>query len=832
MSSTSTISNLQDIGKQTSPQYSSGSPTCYPHESVTQETTDAQPFPAAVHHPCADTFSTSEEEKEEKTMEKNDGVLTEEEVSSCLSNLGHSATGLEHVYQFLSAPGRNLNNVSILCNYVHLQKLELPYNKIKDVSCVSHMPYLIILDASHNQLTDFFGFQPPKNLKEVNFSHNQMSVMTHLSAYSSLSKLNLDYNCFSEIGGLLHCASLTHLSLAHNKISCIRGLDNLPIKDLCLRGNQIEKIENVETLRTLQVLDLSLNRISSLSGLQNLHLLGSINLESNLISEIKEATHIHDLCLLRELNLQRNLVQEQLDYRLAVIFLLQHLTGLDQEKVTVEEKVSAVNKYDPPLEVVAAREHMSHMVYQLMQPQVIYDSTLPSLDSPYPMLVLTGPQACGKRELAHKLCREFNDFFGYGTCHTTRGPYFGEEDGSDYHFVTEEDFQNMIHMGKFLQTMQYAGHWYGLSREAIEDVAREGLACCVHMELEGVFSLKNSHFEPRYVLMIPTDKEQYGRRLRTRALYTQTQIDTAVARVDTYVLINRERPGFFDNVIPCDEPVEAYRTLRQVVKDYLGVEEQGGEDQSTTDTPTELKRDSLVDEAPPAPSTRPETVFMSCSAPDMDPSDHNCRKYYNKVQAQLTPQKTSAEMASIHRRQQLVREALMGKSPKAYTQLFKRCVLTAPSSLASQMQRDPTLSSPMMPRASHDRQHNHSENSSSDDSRASSGLSIPSSAGAFSETAGSAGCSELGLDTTAEPLDVSSLGHNLDMLKDQVESGHTPDAPRPGSELLSPGATATMARPGSNAKPILPPILSGRKTPGPSPKPQTLRHEREGEGDE
>uniref|UniRef100_A0A4W5LAE3 Guanylate kinase-like domain-containing protein n=1 Tax=Hucho hucho TaxID=62062 RepID=A0A4W5LAE3_9TELE len=190
----------------------------------------------------------------------------------------------------------------------------------------------------------------------------------------------------------------SHLSLAHNKISCISGLDNLPIKDLCL------------------------------------------------ISEIKEGTHIHDLCLLRELNLQGNPVQEQLDYRLAVIFLLQHLTGLDQEKVTVEEKVSAVNKYDPPLEVVVAREHMSHMVYQLMQPQVIYDSTLPSLDSPYPMLVLTGPQACGKRELAHKLCREFSDFFAYGVCHTTRGPYFGEEDGSDYHFVTEEDFQNMIHM--------------------------------------------------------------------------------------------------------------------------------------------------------------------------------------------------------------------------------------------------------------------------------------------------------------------------------------------------------------------------------------------------
>lgn len=38
--------------------------------------------------------------------------------------------------------------------------------------------------------------------------------------------------------------------------------------------------------------------------------------------------------------------------------------------------------------------------------------------------------------------------------------------------------------GQFIQTMQYGGHWYGLSRESIERVAREGLACCVHMELE------------------------------------------------------------------------------------------------------------------------------------------------------------------------------------------------------------------------------------------------------------------------------------------------------------------------------------------------------------
>ena len=42
-----------------------------------------------------------------------------------------------------------------------------------------------------------------------------------------------------------------------------------------------------------------------------------------------------------------------------------------------------------------------------------------------------------------------------------------------------------VHLqGKFLQTCQLAGNWYGVTREAIENVAREGLAAVFHMDLE------------------------------------------------------------------------------------------------------------------------------------------------------------------------------------------------------------------------------------------------------------------------------------------------------------------------------------------------------------
>ncbi|XP_070710191.1 leucine-rich repeat and guanylate kinase domain-containing protein [Pempheris klunzingeri] len=751
----------------TSQQFSSESPSCCPQGSLN----DA---PSAEAPSC-------DEPEETREMEK-DGVLTAEVVSSCVSNLGRFGTGLQHLYHHLSLPSHDLSDISVLCSYVHLQKLELPHNKIKDLSCVSHMPYLVILDASHNEISNFFGFQPPKALKEVNLSYNRLTKMKDLSAYSSLSKLDLGYNNFREISGLEQCCKLTHLSLAHNKISRISGLDSLPLTHLSLRGNQLERIERLENLKSLQVLDLSLNRITSLSGLQNFHLLGSINLEKNLIREIQECKHIHDLFLLRDLNLLENPLQEEPDYRLAVVFLLQHLTMLDQEKVTAEEKVSSINKYDPPLDVVAARDHMTHLVYQLMQPQVVYDSTFPSADSPYPMLVLTGPQGCGKRELVHRLCQEFSEYFAYGICHTTRGPYAGEENGMDYYFVSEEDFQNMIHMGKFIQTMQYGGHRYGLTRDTIEDAAREGLACCVHMELEGVFSLKNSYFEPRYILLIPTKVEKYMSHLKSRGLYTQAQIDMVVPRMELYASINRQRLGFFDNVIPCDDWEESYQTLRQVLKEYLLLEEQE-EGENNRVSPENMSTGHDPEGKPPSPLSRSGSgTFKSHSATALDPSDPSYRNYFTKIQAELSPKKRPAELASIRRREQLVREAIVGKSPGVYSQLFKR---SAPSSLQNQ---DPA-------------NHFSEDSSNLDETRAGSALSVPSSAGALS-----------GL---VEPLDISVLGHTLDTLK-----GQTPEASCPGTDQLAMAVSPSSdRRPGSNVKAILPPIPTGRKTPVPSPAP-------------
>nr|XP_054415804.1 leucine-rich repeat and guanylate kinase domain-containing protein isoform X3 [Pongo abelii]XP_054415805.1 leucine-rich repeat and guanylate kinase domain-containing protein isoform X3 [Pongo abelii] len=444
------------------------------------------------------------------------------------------------------------------------------------------MPYLLELNASQNNLTTFFNFKPPKNLKKADFSHNQISEICDLSAYHALTRLILDGNEIEEISGLELCNNLIHLSLANNKITTINGLNKLPIKILCLSNNQIEMITGLEDLKALQNLDLSHNQISSLQGLENHDLLEVINLQDNKIAELREIEYIKNLPILRVLNLLKNPIQEKSEYWFFVIFMLLQLTELDQKKIKVEEKVSAVNKYDPPPEVVAAQDHLTHVVNSVMQPQRIFDSTLPSLDAPYPMLILAGPEACGKRELAHLLCRQFSAYFRYGACHTTRPPYFGEGDRVDYHFISQEVFDEMVNMGKFILTFSYGNHKYGLNRDTVEGIARDGLASCIHMEIEGVRSLKYSYFEPRYILVVPMNKEKYEGYLRRKGLFSRAEIEFAVSRVDLYIKINQNFPGYFDAVINADDLDVAYRKLSQLIREYLGLTEEPAKSLATT----------------------------------------------------------------------------------------------------------------------------------------------------------------------------------------------------------------------------------------------------------
>lgn len=606
-------------------------------------------------NPAKDTSLQEEEPEDQETNE------FEEMIADGLSQLGRSADGTLQVYLHLFLPGCGLTDITCLQEYIHLQNVVLSHNSLTDLSPLGCMPYLVFLDVSHNELTTVLDFKPPLGLRDVIMSHNKIEVLPDLSAHHCLTRLTLDYNSISEIQGLSSCHRLTHLSLMNNNISRIANLDNLPLKSLDLSNNNIKKIENLETLKYLEKINLSRNSIRSMKGLQNHNLLQEIDLEENQVIDIAEVRYIRELNLLRNLNLLGNPIQGMPDYRLSLLFRIQTLTELDRSKVSLEEKVASVNMFNPPPEVIAARDHMFHVTKSLLQPTRIHDSTLPSVDTPYPMLILCGPPGSGKRYLARRLCQEFPDFFGFGVCHTTRMPR-KEENLEDYCFVTQEQFEQGVVMGKFLQTCQLAGNWYGVTREAVESVAREGLAAVFYMDLEGVLSFKNTYFEPRYVLVLPVSREIHEARLRERGDYPEPLLLQSLERATLCLEHNRKNPGFFDMAINSEDLSDAYKRLKLLVMEYLGMSPPSTVQselfsESMTSVETSQTEDTVNHGAKSGTS---QTTSVTVNMAARTWSRRSDSSTIPPKGVKLIKQKTPVEILSLERRQTQIKAAVAG----------------------------------------------------------------------------------------------------------------------------------------------------------------------------
>ncbi|XP_022098760.1 leucine-rich repeat and guanylate kinase domain-containing protein-like isoform X2 [Acanthaster planci] len=529
--------------------------------------------------------------------------------------------------------------------------------------------------------------------REVDLSFNNIETLNDFTELSTITKLIVDNNKISSLDGLQECKSLSCLSVAHNRIEKIENLQGLPLKYLNLRGNRLKEIENVESLHHLQQLDLSGNFIGSLRGLETNTLLETIDLENNHVESIDNIKPVQEISLLRNLNLLRNPIQGVSDYRLSLLYCLPQLTELDRHRVEAEEKVSANNMFNAPMDVVAAEDHRRCMVYASLRSARIYDSTLPSMETPYPMLVLVGPPGSGKNELAHKLVAEFPTYFGYGISHTTRAPYTGELDKKDFQFVSSSTFDSKIKQGVFLLTYQSDGHRYGVSQEAIEEVAKEGLACILTMEVEGVLSLKLTYYEPRYILLLPLDQAAHEARLRAVGNLSQENIEQALRETGRYRDIHQDKPGFFDMTVDSSDTTIAFDRCRELVSGYLGLEDSETQNLTTSNwvpssnspSPTQARSDSQTPMGDRSVTPLRSTSGMktwSDRVKSGDTSSQMSRKLMSPaMRAMLEPTRSSVEQASYERRKSAARAAAAGIEPKPLDQLIARPPGTAPETL-------------------------------------------------------------------------------------------------------------------------------------------------------
>ncbi|WP_243389740.1 guanylate kinase [Arboricoccus pini] len=162
---------------------------------------------------------------------------------------------------------------------------------------------------------------------------------------------------------------------------------------------------------------------------------------------------------------------------------------------------------------------------------------------------MSSPSGAGKTSLSRRLL-ETEDELSMSVSVTTRPARPGEIDGTHYFFIKEEEFDRMALAGELLEHAHVYGHRYGTPRKAVEQALSQGRDVLFDIDWQGAQQLREAAADDMVgVFILPPDRDELARRLRTRAqdsdavvAYRMTQVSADVthwAEYD-YVLVNAE----------------------------------------------------------------------------------------------------------------------------------------------------------------------------------------------------------------------------------------------------------------------------------------------------
>ena len=88
-------------------------------------------------------------------------------------------------------------------------------------------------------------------------------------------------------------------------------------------------------------------------------------------------------------------------------------------------------------------------------------------DSKNIMVILSSPSGAGKTTITKKIQQKYNSF-KISVSHTTRKARPNEVDGVDYHFVSKDEFKELINKDAFYEHSQIFGNFYGTSKSYVK----------------------------------------------------------------------------------------------------------------------------------------------------------------------------------------------------------------------------------------------------------------------------------------------------------------------------------------------------------------------------
>jgi guanylate kinase len=189
------------------------------------------------------------------------------------------------------------------------------------------------------------------------------------------------------------------------------------------------------------------------------------------------------------------------------------------------------------------------------------------MNPPVPkVFVITGPSGVGKGTLIKRLLERVPGL-ELSVSATTREPREGEEHTRDYHFLTEEEFEDRVAAKDFLEFATYSGNHYGTLRSEVDRRLDAGHSVVLEIEVQGATQVRAAKPDSVQIFIAPPDPAVLRERLRGRGTDSAEAIDRRLKTAEQELAQQDD----FNHRIVNDDLDRAADELESIVRDAIGL---------------------------------------------------------------------------------------------------------------------------------------------------------------------------------------------------------------------------------------------------------------------
>jgi guanylate kinase len=174
--------------------------------------------------------------------------------------------------------------------------------------------------------------------------------------------------------------------------------------------------------------------------------------------------------------------------------------------------------------------------------------------------IISAPSGSGKSTLVNELLKlvpnlEFSISF------TTRARRGSEQNGKQYHFVSREEFDQMVRAGEFLEHATFDGNCYGTARRFLQEAGQKGHDLLLDIDVQGAEQIKQKLTDAVSIFVLPPDRKTLEWRLRKRSEDAEAVIDRRLATAGREI----ENYKKYDYILINDKLEESIESLQAIV---------------------------------------------------------------------------------------------------------------------------------------------------------------------------------------------------------------------------------------------------------------------------